>query len=339
MLAPIAIGFLLLAHPPDAPKAESSCCDDKPVLLAMAAKCTGSASCRACSNCSRCAYCKGGGSCGACSSSRSPAMPDEKPFTPAAKPSFDPEMERKAAEAEAEREREAAKAAEERSRLAAEKRAKRDVEQSLADEAERRRIAEAVRESAEKRAASQLPLGRTLESKGNKAGAMDVYRRIVADWPETAAAVKAALRIATLSPSYEVARVVDGDTIVVLMDGKQRTVRLIGVDTPEAVHPQKPVERFGREASDFLKGLLRGQSVRLEYDPISNRQDRYGRLLAYAYLADGRFVNREIIASGYGFAYTKYPCRHLEEFRAVEARSRMTKVGMWADEASGTRGK
>ncbi len=59
-----------------------------------------------------------------------------------------------------------------------------------------------------------------------------------------------------------VTRVIDGDTIIV--DGGER-VRLIGVDTPETVHPQKPVERFGREASDFTKRMAEGQRVRLEY--------------------------------------------------------------------------
>ena len=63
------------------------------------------------------------------------------------------------------------------------------------------------------------------------------------------------------SPSYEVVRIVDGDTVVLLMNGKNTKVRLIGVDTPETVHPQKPVEAYGREASRFTKNLLKGESV------------------------------------------------------------------------------
>jgi len=61
--------------------------------------------------------------------------------------------------------------------------------------------------------------------------------------------------------AHRVVRVIDGDTIVVSIDGKDTRVRLIGVDTPETVHPRKPVERFGREASNFTKGLLEGKSV------------------------------------------------------------------------------
>ena len=100
----------------------------------------------------------------------------------------------------------------------------------------------------------------------------------------------------------DVERVVDGDTLV--LDGGER-VRLIGVDTPETVHPKKPVERFGKEASGFTQKLAEGKRVRLEYD--AERTDRYGRTLAYVFLEDGRLLNLEIIEQGYGHAYTKYP--------------------------------
>ena len=66
------------------------------------------------------------------------------------------------------------------------------------------------------------------------------------------------------------------DTLV--LDGGER-IRLIGVDTPETVHPQKPVEYYGKEASAFTKRLAEGQEVRLEYD--QQRRDHYGRTLAY----------------------------------------------------------
>lgn len=120
-------------------------------------------------------------------------------------------------------------------------------------------------------------------------------------------------------------RVVDGDTIVVSGVGK---VRLIGVDTPETKHPKKPVEYFGREASRFTAKLVEGKRVRLEYD--WQRVDRYGRTLAYVYLADGTFVNAEIVKQGYGYAYTKYPFKYLEEFRALEREAREAARGLWA---------
>ena len=73
--------------------------------------------------------------------------------------------------------------------------------------------------------------------------------------------------------------------------GHVETVRLIGVDTPETVHPQKPVEYFGKEASAFTKRMAEGKTVRLEDDPQCTNRDRYGRLLRYVYLPDGKLLN------------------------------------------------
>jgi micrococcal nuclease len=126
----------------------------------------------------------------------------------------------------------------------------------------------------------------------------------------------------------KVARVVDGDTVVLTIDGKATTVRLIGVDTPETVHPSKPVERFGKEASRFTRDLLTGKSVAVERERGSTR-DRYGRELAYLRL-DGLDVNREIIRCGYGFAYVKYPFARMESYRAAEREAREQGRGLWA---------
>jgi len=69
-----------------------------------------------------------------------------------------------------------------------------------------------------------------------------------------------------LQGMFEVARVVDGDTVRVIINGQEEAIRLIGVDTPETVHPTRGEEPYGREASDFTKGLLEGRSVYLEFD-------------------------------------------------------------------------
>jgi len=88
------------------------------------------------------------------------------------------------------------------------------------------------------------------------------------------------------SKVYKVKRVIDGDTIL-LTNGER--VLLIGVDTPETVHPNKPVEYFGKEASAFTKKMVEGKKVKLEFD--WDRRDKYDRLLAYVYLLDGTFLN------------------------------------------------
>lgn len=123
---------------------------------------------------------------------------------------------------------------------------------------------------------------------------------------------------------YLVKRVIDGDTILLSSGDK---VRLIGVDTPETVHPKKPVEFYGKEASAFTRRMCEGKPVRLEYD--WQIQDRYGRTLAYVYLKDGTFLNAEIVRQGYGHAYTRFPFRYLDDFRSYERRAREKELGLW----------
>ena len=130
--------------------------------------------------------------------------------------------------------------------------------------------------------------------------------------------------------AYPVLKVVDGDTVKIEYNGKPTTVRLIGVDTPETVHPNKPVEAFGKEASAFTQNLLLGEEVYLRFE--GNRIDKYGRLLAYLYrVPDGLFVNLEIVRQGYGHAYTRFPFQHMELFRSYERRGREVGKGLWGE--------
>jgi micrococcal nuclease len=93
-----------------------------------------------------------------------------------------------------------------------------------------------------------------------------------------------------------VVRIVDGDTIEVLIEGTEEDVRYIGVDTPESVAPGEPVECFGPEASEFNERLVAGETVTLVFD--RELRDSYGRLLAYVF-ADGVLVNAELVARGF----------------------------------------
>jgi micrococcal nuclease len=122
-----------------------------------------------------------------------------------------------------------------------------------------------------------------------------------------------------------VSRVIDGDTIVVDTVG---TVRLIGVDTPETVDPNEPVGCFGPEASAFTRSISTGRMVRLEFD--TDRTDRFGRTLAYVYLPDEVFLNATLVQQGYGYAYTVFPFRYLDQFRALEREAREARRGLWA---------
>jgi micrococcal nuclease len=129
-----------------------------------------------------------------------------------------------------------------------------------------------------------------------------------------------------------VVRVVDGDTIRVLLDHprESRTVRYIGVDTPETVKPGEPVQCFGKAASAFNRRLVAGRRVRLVLG--RERRDRYGRLLAYVYRRpDGLFVNAELVRRGFAQTLTIPPnVAHAAEFRALAGRARRDGRGLWA---------
>lgn len=134
------------------------------------------------------------------------------------------------------------------------------------------------------------------------------------------------------NPLYEVNRVIDGDTIEVIIDGQTENLRLIGLDTPETVDPRQSVECFGLEAKNRAQEILGGQAVYLEVDPTQNNRDRYGRLLRHIILADGRNYGLEMIKGGYGHEYTyERPHIYQEEFRRAEAEAREAGRGLWAE--------
>ena len=130
---------------------------------------------------------------------------------------------------------------------------------------------------------------------------------------------------------YKVVRVVDGDTIVLNIDGVDTYVRMIGLDTPETVDPRKKVQCFGLEASAYLNRLLpKDYIVRIEDDITQSDKDRYGRLLRYVYTKD-TLVNEEVIQQGYGYEYTyKKPYQFQEQFKASENYAKEGKIGLWA---------
>ncbi len=122
--------------------------------------------------------------------------------------------------------------------------------------------------------------------------------------------------------------VIDGDTIDVDINGKKERVRMIGIDTPETVHPKKAVEKFGIQASDFTKKMLTGKTVILEFG--DEERDKYDRLLAYVIL-DGVNFNGELIRRGFAYAYLRFPFSLSSLFSIYEEEARKAKIGLWAD--------
>lgn len=145
-------------------------------------------------------------------------------------------------------------------------------------------------------------------------------------------------RAAAAPGEARVLSVVDGDTVRVRLGAGRETVRLLGIDTPETVHPTKPVECFGREASRRTKELLpAGTVVRLQRDVEA--RDRYGRLLAYLRRADGTFVNLALLEEGYALPLTIPPnVAYSQQFAAAARGARDAGRGLWstcADEQGG----
>ena len=129
--------------------------------------------------------------------------------------------------------------------------------------------------------------------------------------------------------TVKVARVIDGDTIQVLSDGRQYTVRLIGADTPETKHPTEAVQRFGQEASAFTPAALEGRTVQLETDRPGDTVDRYGRLLRYVYL-DGQNFNARLISEGYAHAIRGFRYSKRASFLRLEEAAKRLGKGLWS---------
>jgi micrococcal nuclease len=132
----------------------------------------------------------------------------------------------------------------------------------------------------------------------------------------------------------QVQRVTDGDTFVAEVAGRRERVRVIGVDTPETVAPNRPVEPYGKQASAFAERYLDGATVRLAGD--AEPRDRYGRMLAYVWLADGTFWNALLAAEGYAQQLTIPPnVTYAGLFRRLVAEARRGRRGLWATPAGG----
>jgi len=135
--------------------------------------------------------------------------------------------------------------------------------------------------------------------------------------------------------SAKVIRVIDGDTVEVLVDSETHKIRIIGIDTPETVDPRKPVECFGLEAYEKAKELLKKDSiVYLEPDPSQGDKDRYSRLLRYIWIDEHSDFGRIMIEEGYAYEYTyNLPYKYQSIYKKAQKESEEEKRGLWADDA------
>ncbi|MCB2225274.1 MAG: thermonuclease family protein [Desulfarculaceae bacterium] len=148
------------------------------------------------------------------------------------------------------------------------------------------------------------------------------------------------------SRTAQVVYINDGDTILVSIKGREELVRLLGVDAPETGHSKGLARRArrhhrtpeqeaaaGQAARQAARALVKvGDMVKLvDGRPLSDYRDRYGRLLAFVYLPDGRMLNQEMIAGGWARVYRRFNYRHKADFRRAEREARKAKRGLWAE--------
>lgn len=139
-----------------------------------------------------------------------------------------------------------------------------------------------------------------------------------------------------------VTRVVDGDTVHVSLNGADETVRLIGVDTPETVKPNSPVQPYGKESSDYTRSQLAGKTVYIEKDV--QERDKYGRLLAYVWMDQpteisdrelrGKLFNARLLLDGYARIMTIPPnVKYVDYFVGFQKEAREGNKGLWGPAA------
>lgn len=127
-----------------------------------------------------------------------------------------------------------------------------------------------------------------------------------------------------------VTRVVDGDTVKARCGGGTVTLRLIGIDTPETVDPRKPVQCYGPEASRRAHQLLDGTRIKIRPDASQGTRDKYGRLLVYVTMADGRDFGLEMIEGGFAREYTYDTAYQMSSrYKRAEHQAEAAKRGLW----------
>jgi micrococcal nuclease len=135
--------------------------------------------------------------------------------------------------------------------------------------------------------------------------------------------------------SAKITKVVDGDTMHVVFNEagkvKEETIRLLLVDTPESVDPEKPVQPFALDASKYAKDTLSDKDVKLEID-VSER-DKYGRLLCYLYIGDKMF-NEMLLENGYARVAYVFPpnVKYVDKFREIQKTAQLKGINIWSVE-------
>ncbi len=126
---------------------------------------------------------------------------------------------------------------------------------------------------------------------------------------------------------------VDGDTAKFIVNNQEKTVRFLAIDTPETEHPEKGNEPFGKEASNYTcDSLTKAKKIMLEYDANSEKEDKYGRILAFVFV-DDELLESKLISLGYAkVAYLYGDYNYVDELKEQEQIAQSKKIGIWSEE-------
>lgn len=124
---------------------------------------------------------------------------------------------------------------------------------------------------------------------------------------------------------------VDGDTARFILKKEEIKVRFLAVDTPESVHPTIGEEEFGKEASEYTCNRLKGaKQISIEYDPDSDKVDKYGRHLVWIFVDDS-LLQKELISKGYAeVAYLYGDYLYTDELKEEQEKVKKSKIGIWS---------
>lgn len=131
--------------------------------------------------------------------------------------------------------------------------------------------------------------------------------------------------------STKLIRVVDGDTLVVSINGEQEKIRIIGLDTPESVKSNHPIECFAKEATEHITELLSSNStLSIVSDPSQDTRDKYGRMLAHIFVGEVN-IAQQMIVDGYAYEYTyRTPYIYQSEYRNAQLEAKEYERGLWS---------
>lgn len=128
---------------------------------------------------------------------------------------------------------------------------------------------------------------------------------------------------------------IDGDTARVILNNEEIKIRFLAIDTPETKHPQKKVELFGQEASDFTCTALRkAHKIEIEYDNNSDKLDKYDRHLVWIFV-DNELLQSQLIEKGLAkvaYLYNNYKYTYILEAKEILAKK--NQIGIWSNKKS-----